>query len=232
MKGIHEFVLNQVSPLDGIEGMQPIVAGVRRAMGAYEKLANDRAKVNSDPNLSDAGKRSKLLDGAKADMHEVVRARKLADAAKANGAKRRERLQPPAIDKTDSAAATVRGQIRLKLENMGKVERKVFLSTTNDPAYFQAVLEAPSELSGVDAETRAMVHARAVDAANPGALQRLEQTGEAVQLLDVAARVLNEHFAEAVELPPNAMDEFVRGVIPDQRHLEAEAARLASAIAA
>jgi len=126
----------------------------------------------------------------------------------------------------------VRGQIRQKLENMGKAERKMFLSTTNDPAYFQAVLEAPLELSGVDAETRAMVYARAVDAANPGALQKLEQTGAAVQILEVAATVLNEHFAEAFDIPPNAMGELVHGVIPDTRHLEAEAERIASAIAA
>jgi hypothetical protein len=53
-----------------------------------------------------------------------------------------------------------------------------------------------------------------------------------LQILDVAATVLSEHFAEAFDLPPTALDELINTAIPDQRHLEADAERIASAIAA
>ena len=133
---------------------------------------------------------------------------------------------------TGEGLPAVRAQIRTHLAAMSKAERKHFLSTTSDPLYFQAVLEAPSELSGIDNETRQAVYVRAVDAANPGKLAEIERQSQAAALLEASARALSDHVADLIELPPAAMDDFISGVIPDQRNIEADAARIASAIAA
>lgn len=196
-------------------------------MTAYDKFDTDRAKIDNDPNLSDTGRRTKMRELLTADLHEVVRVQKLAE--------RRKNLQPPAIDKADAAGAMLRARACDRLEKMGKGERKVFLANTSDPLYLAAVLEAPGEFTGVvDAETREMVLARAVEFAHPGALAALEKSSAEVTMLDVAARVLTEHAAEHAGLPNvRDLDELINTAIPDQRHLEFAAEQLiASAIAA
>src|SRR3982074_3727515 len=136
MPGIRDFVLTRAAPLpDG-----PIKAGITRAITVYDKFNTERAKIDNDPNLSDAGKRTKMQEFFKADLHEVVRVQKLAEKAKAKQAERRKKLQPPAIDKTDAAGAMLRARACDHLEKMGKGERKAFLASTSDPLYLAAIL--------------------------------------------------------------------------------------------
>ena len=169
MPGIRDFVLTQAASLsDG-----PIKAGITRAMTAYDTLNTERAKVDKDPNLSETGMRTKTKEFLKANAHEVVRVKKLAEKAKI--AEKRKNVALPAIDKTDAAGAMLRMQIRSKLESMSKGERKAYLAIATDPLYLAAVLEAPNELTGIDAETREMIHARAVETAHPGKLGALER---------------------------------------------------------
>jgi hypothetical protein len=53
--------------------------------------------------------------------------------------------------------------------------------------------------------------------------KRSKKDAEAVQLLEVAARVLAEHVCEIADIPDgNALQEFVNAVIPDQRHIQAD----------
>jgi len=163
----------------------------------------------------------------------VVRAKKLATAARAKLTERRTKLKPADIDKQDVASATVRAQIRDRIVKMTPGERKAYLTMGQlDQMTCAAILEAPISLTDITAEQRDAVHAQAVEHANPGALAAVEKHSEAVQLLENSAKVLSEHAAELLDLPPNAMDDFLAGAIPDQRHLEADAARIASAIAA
>jgi hypothetical protein len=126
----------------------------------------------------------------------------------------------------------LRMQIRTKLERMSKGERKAFLASATDPMYLAAVIEAPNELSGIDADTRDMIVARAVEMAHPGELAALEKSNAEIAMLDVAARVLAEHAAEIAGIHPRALDGFLAEAIPDQRHLEADAERIVAAIAA
>ena len=230
MPGIRDFVVTQAAPLaDG-----PIKAGITRAMTAYDTLNTERAKVDNNPNYSPTGKRTETQKFIRSNLHEVVRVTKLAEKMKAKQAEKRKKLQPPAIDKTDVASAMLRARACDRLEKMGKGERKAFLASTSDPLYLAAVLEAPNDMiGGIDAETREMVLAKSIEIAHPGALAALERENQSVQMLDVAARVLAEHAAEIAGLPNvRALDELINTAIPDQRHLEADAERIVSAIAA
>src|SRR5260370_40895449 len=89
MPGIRDFILTQAAPLPA----GPIKAGIARAMTVYDKFDTDRAKIDNDPNLSDTGRRAKMREFLTADLHEVVRVRKLAEKAKANLSERRKNLQ-------------------------------------------------------------------------------------------------------------------------------------------
>src|SRR5437764_10459573 len=101
MAGIRDYVMTQAASLaDG-----PIKAGITRAMSAYDQLNTERAKVDTDPNLSETGRRTKTKDFLKTNAHEVVRVKKLAEKAKAKQAEKRKNLALPAIDKTDAAGA-------------------------------------------------------------------------------------------------------------------------------
>jgi len=147
-------------------------------------------------------------------------------------AKRRAKLQPPPIDKTDAAAAAIGSELRAQLVRVSAGERKAFLPTA-DPMFWLAVLEAPSVLSGVDNDTRESVLSLAVENAHPGQLAKLEHDGEAVSLLEVASRVLSELAVEVAELPnAAALDDFISAAVPDARHLEADAERNTAPLAA
>jgi hypothetical protein len=232
MPGIRDFVLEQALRYDGVHGLQPVTAAIKRAMGAYDTFEAEARKIKADQHLSPLGKKQKIQKMVSDQAHELVRVRKTAEKAKANLAKRRDRLQPPLIDKTDAAAAAIRSELRAQLVRMSKGEIKAFLPTA-DPMFWHAVLEAPNALTGIDKDTREAVLSLAVESAHPGQLARIEKDSEAIQLLDVASRVLTEVAVEVAELPDaKALDELVDSAVPDQRHLEADADRNTAPLAA
>ncbi len=232
MPGIKDFVLTQALPYEAVHGLQPITAAIKRAMGAYDTFNTEARKIGADANLSAAGKKQKVQKFVSDQAHELVRVRMAAEKAKANLAKRRAKLQPPPIDKTDAAAAAIRSELRAQLVRMSAGERKAFLPTA-DPMFWQAVLEAPNALTNIDNDTRQTIQTLAVESAHPGQLAKLEHDGEAVSLLEVASRVLSELAVEVADLPDaKALDELVNTAVPDQRHLEADADRNTAPLAA
>jgi len=225
MSGIKDFVLSSTLPYEAVHGLQPVTAAIKRAMTAYDTFEDGARKIAADANLSAIGKRDKIQKFVSDQSHELVRVRKHAEKAKANVAKRRAKLQPPSIDKTDAAAAAIRSELRAQLVRMSAGERRAFLPTA-DPMFWYAVLEAPSALTNVDNETRSAVLSLAIENAHPGQLAKLEHDSEAIQLLEVASRVLTELACEVADLPnAAALDELVNSAVPDQRHLEADADR-------
>jgi hypothetical protein len=232
MPGIRDFVLTQALPYEAVHGLQPVTAAIKRAMGAYDNFEAEARKIKADQHLSPLGKKQKIQKFVSDQAHELVRVRKHAEKAKARMAERRAKLQPPLIDKTDAAAAAIRSELRAQLVRMSAGERKAFLPTA-DPMFWHAVLEAPSALTGIDNDTRDAVLSLAIESAHPGQLAKLEHDSEAVQLLEVASRVLTEVACEVAELPnAKALDELVNTAVPDQRHLEADAERSTAPLAA
>ena len=225
MPGIRDFIHSQALRYDGVHGLQPVLASIKRAMGAYDTFESERAKIAADANLSPLGKRDKIQKFVTEHAHEIVRVKKAAEKANANMAKRRTNLKLPQIDRTDAAAAAMRSELRNMVFQMSAGERKAFLPTA-DPMFWQAVLEAPNALTGIDSDTRQMVQSLAIESAHPGALAKIEADSEAIQLLQSTAQVLTEHAAEVAELPNvKALDELIDTAVPDQRHLEADAER-------
>ncbi len=232
MPGIRDFVIDRASLYDKVNGLQPVTAAIKRAMGAYDTFNTEAKKIGADANLSAAGKKQKIQKFVSDQAHELVRVRKTAEKAKANLAKRRAKLQPPPVDKSDAAAAAIRSELRAQLVRMSAGERKAFLPTA-DPMFWYAALEAPNALTGIDNDTRQTVLSLAVETAFPGQLAKIEHDGEAVQLLEVASKVLSELAVEVAELSDaKALDELIDTAIPDQRHLEADAERSTAPLAA
>src|SRR6266404_5989916 len=182
MAGIRDFVLTHASKYDAVHGLQPVAAATKHTMGAYDTFEAEARKIGADANLSAAGKKQKVTKFVYDQAHELIRVRMTAEKAKANLAKRRAKLQPPPIDKTDAAAAAMRSELRAQLVRMSAGERKAFLPTA-DPMFWQAVLEAPNALTKIDNDTRQMVQSLAIESAHPGALAKIEADSEAIQLL-------------------------------------------------
>jgi hypothetical protein len=225
MPGIRDFVLSSTLPYKAVHGLQPVTAAIKRAMGVYDTFESEARKIAEDSHLSPVGKKQKIQKFVVEHAHEIVRVKKAAEKAKANMAKRRTNIKLPPIDKTDAGAAAMRSELRNRIFQMSAGERKAFLPTA-DPMFWQAVLEAPNALTGIDSETRDSILNLAIEAAHPGALAKIEKDSEAIQLLEVASRVLAEHAAEVADLPnAAALDDFVSGAVPDTRHLEADAER-------
>ena len=172
MPGIRDFVLTQTAPYEAVSGLQPVTAAIKRAMGAYDTFNAEARKIGADANLSAAGKKQKVTKFVSDQAHELVRVRMAAEKAKANLAKRRAKLQPPPIDKTDAAAAAIRSELRAQLVRMSAGERKAFLPTA-DAMFWHAVLEAPNALTGIDGDTRQTIQTLAVE--NQGAVRIQER---------------------------------------------------------
>jgi hypothetical protein len=61
-------------------------------------------------------------------------------------------------------------------------------------------------------------------------LARIQRNADAVQLVQQAAQALHDAAAEAAMLPSREFGDFLNGVVPDTRHIEADAERIASAL--
>ncbi|MFT3792039.1 MAG: hypothetical protein QM741_13395 [Rudaea sp.] len=93
-------------------------------------------------------------------------------------------------DKADLAAAMVRAEIRSHLRGMDTTARIAMLSRPDalDPQTAQAILEAPSSLTGVSDNQREVLRERAFAASNPGAQKEIDLLHEAIGAVSTAAR--------------------------------------------
>jgi hypothetical protein len=233
MPGIRDFVLTRALPFEAVPKLQPVTAAIKRAMGAYDSFEAEARKIAADQHLSPLGKREKVQGFVRTHAHELLRVRKHAEKAKARMAEKLKKLQPAPIDKADVASAMVRLNISQKISQMTPAERKVFFAGQLDSATCAAILEAPQWLTGINAEQRQTVLTAAIEAAHPGQLAQMEKDSEAIQLLEVASRVLSEMACEVAELPNSAaLDDLVNTAVPDQRHLDGDAERSTAPLAA
>jgi hypothetical protein len=221
MSAFKKHLVKQSAQFDGVPGLEQVMAGFNRTMGAFEKIEAEARAVLSDTNLSQTGQQNAIAAVLRTNVPELLRAKVAANSSAAALVKRRAALKPAPIDKANMAEAIVRSDIRKKLSDMDAGDRKVFLVGDLDPITCAAILEAPAAISGIDSATRDIVQKKAVEHANPGALVKLQRDADAVQLLGFASRALREMAAEAAGLDVAALDDFIDAAIPDQRHIEA-----------
>jgi len=77
--------------------------------------------------------------------------------------------------------------------------------------------------SGINDEIRRIVIEQLIDRGHPGALAEMEQKAEAIELLGVAVRVLENTFREVAEFPNDKfLNEFIEKSVGDTSRMEAD----------
>src|SRR5665213_184639 len=121
----------------------------------HDVLRQRRAEIEANPSLSDRGKTDELKKVATAEAHTLAAAQRALVAGRAKITEQRRALAPTVGDKTDSAAAAMRKEIRESLKTMPRGD---VADLCNDPAtdsiVLEAIFEGPTFLTGIDATTR------------------------------------------------------------------------------
>ena len=138
------------------------------------------------------------------NAHELMRARKAVASARTNLEQRKAKLLP-------TEPAPLDQEMRQALRSMKSDERnKVLLGAGADIAFLESALRGPNALSGIDNQMREIIATKVVEQRHPGALAQLNLAEEAVELVEVAARVVHDTARDAGEFPNDStLSEFV-----------------------
>src|SRR5262249_37273314 len=151
-----------------------------------------------DESLSDIGRRQKLAELGKAEAKNITKAKAAIDDARDRMRDQRRGLLPRVTQKDDMAAAHVRSEIRAHLKTLNRADVARLLDGS-DSELMLAVAEAPAFLSGLDVATRDEFLERAIEKANPKALDNFIEAEEALATTGAALRMAGEAVRVAVD---------------------------------
>jgi len=132
-----------------------------------------------------------------AELHHEMK--RLGDARKSL-AKRQNALTIPASDPTDFAGAILRSDIRKHLSSLDATKRSSLLTINPDAAVLAAVFEAPSFLTGVDANLKARAESAFAETNFPVESAKLREDAEALDVLDMALEATRKNIRETMGL--------------------------------
>lgn len=157
---------------------------------AVTALNEHRAKLVAEGNLTPAGIDQALREFAKAKVIPVIKSAddRIKSAATAVQQKR-DGLARPKIDKNDAAAAALRAEIRAHLRSMNPAQRTGFVLKNSTTEVISAVIEAPSFLSGVDADLQKQAESIWVERTSPNDVAFADTAMEALGTLDAAIKI-------------------------------------------
>jgi hypothetical protein len=210
----------------------PLKAALNHVAKVHQEILTVKANVAGNRDLSAEGKTKEARSFLTKRAFELVRANMTARRLGDRIAEKRANLKIPDIDKTDVVAAAMAVEMCRRVYAMPRAEKKANLSIASLP-YIQAVLAAPDELTGIDAELRNLATSRALDLAHPGKAAEIQADQEALYLLQNAAKVMSDEARALVKLPnENALADFINQAVPDQRHIAADVERETAPLAA
>jgi hypothetical protein len=210
----------------------PLKAALNHVAKVHQEILTVKANVAGNRDLSAEGKTKEARSFLTKRAFELVRANMNARRLGERIAEKRANLKVPPIDKSDAVAAAMAVEMCRRVYAMPRAEKKANLANASLP-FLQAVLAAPDELTGFDAELRQTATDRAIDIAHPGKATELEADQNAIQLLQNATKALSDEARELVDLPKgSALTEFIDQAVPDQRHIAADVERETAPLAA
>jgi hypothetical protein len=233
MPTIEQTLSDRMSRYDNVPGLAPVRRAFNQALDVHQTFRTKAAEVAKDTHKTAIGKQDALRKYIGAEAHRVVRARKTLEKAQSKLAEKRKALQPKAPDKTDVAAAVARSDLRGMLRGMPIGKRMGLLLADNaDPMLLAAALELPNYASDINDETRRLVTERVIEREQPGALAKIEIESEALAMLAVANRVLENTARDVAEFPNNQiLNDFLEKAVGDTSQLEADVDRQLEAAA-
>ncbi len=181
------------------ESMKDIVSSLDTVFSFFSVAANKRRELSSDGSLSDKGVETKLQQYLDASITPAIkRYERQVEETQLSIAEMRAALMRPSIDKTDAAGAVLRQETRTYLRGLSAADRISILMNDSDPMFLTAVLEAPSELSGLTAEMREQIEAAYLQHAHPEETARLQERAEVAELLGVSLSMLSTDIRNAL----------------------------------
>lgn len=215
---------------------EPFKTGIRNVVNLHIELETEfkaeAAKIAGNGDLSPEGKAKAKHAHLKTHAHRIIRAEQFVERSMARLADREANLQLPAIDRADALGAAMAVAVCQRVFAMSPAERKAALAMASLP-YLQAVLAAPDELSGLNAELRQAAITRAIGLAHPGKLEQINQDRESLRLMGSAVQALREVARQFVGLPNDAaLTAAINTAVPDQRHIAADVERETAPLAA
>jgi hypothetical protein len=170
-----------------LTGVLDMIETALAAIGVPKAM---KERVAQNKTLNELGLAQALRgELSKAVIPELRRIRKVAQERRAPIESQRAAMAQVKVDPTDVAGASQRQEMRTYLRGLDGGERMKLLLEDSDPRWTQAALEVPAALSGLNTETRAHVQEAYVRANHAAALKALDDMGEALSLLEAAARI-------------------------------------------
>lgn len=168
-------------------GIVDMIEDALVAIGAPKEM---KARVAQAGTLNELGLAQALRGELSRNIvPELRRIRKLAQERRAAVEAQRAALAQVKVDPADLVGALQRQEIRSYLRGLSDGERMRLLIENPDPRVSQAALEMPAAFSGLNEEARAQVVEAYMRANHSAALKALDEMGEALSLLDAAARI-------------------------------------------
>jgi hypothetical protein len=100
---------------------------------------------------------------------------------------------------------------------------KLLLAPDADLSLLEAALETFDTMSGIDPQVRELITTNIIERRHPGALAAIERAEEAIELVDVAARVAFSTARDAAEFPNDStFSKFVETSVGATGALEAD----------
>jgi len=168
--GLVDMIDNALTAIDAPKAMKDRVAQIKtlNALGIAQALRGELSR-NVVPEL-------RRIRRVAQERRDVVKSQ-------------REALAQVKVDATDVVGALQRQEMRTYLRTLDDGERMKLLTDGDDHRMAQAALEVPAAMSGLNGEMRAQVEEAYVRAKHSAALKALDEMGEALSLLDAAARI-------------------------------------------
>jgi hypothetical protein len=220
---------------EAVRWAAPLRIAMVRALDVHDSIRSKHDELTRDPNLSGLGRKDRMVKWlGETAAPKIFQSRTHVATATARIASRRAKLEtPPAIDKTDMAAAFVREAYRSRFAAM-KVGDKAhwLLSKQLDPVMYQALSEMPPAMLGIDPTFHKQMVNNWIQLTNPGALAQIEDMDEAVTLARAAYDMSRMIGAQAGDFPNDiAFSTLVDASVGAKAaHLAAEAEKFVDSI--
>lgn len=234
MPTLEETVLERAGFMSEVPALQPALAAITRALDVHTKMRTKAADVAKDTHRTPLGKQDVLRKFVGENAHEVLRIRKTVDVMRTKLTERRAKLMPAKADPSNVASAVMRMEMRQMLRGIKNPGERLRLLLDNDAdtSMLEAALEAPNAMSGITDQMRELITTSVIERNHPGALAQIEKAEEAIELVDVAARVAFNTARDAAEFPNDAVfSKFVETSVGATVALEADVERGFAAMA-
>jgi hypothetical protein len=182
----------------------PLRREVEHALEVAEKFAEGKAAIDNDKYLSPEGKTAKKGALVRAALRDIRDAGAPIDAMKTKRAALVASIKPVSFDKSDFAHALLRAELRSALKSMPIGDRAaLLLGEKSDPAFTDALLEAPGILSGIDHQMYEQIREQRLATLFTQESFQVESLNDQIAETEAALQIAQDDVGRAAGLPPH-----------------------------